>query len=142
MGAKKTTPSESRAPRVLFVEDEPPLRKMVLRLLEQHAYDVVAAADVEAALEDLRTFRPDVVVVDLSLGGRDGREVVAAARALGKAGPRVIVSSGAAHRSVDADAFLDKPFLPDELLEVVGAAAGIAMRSGSRRRPKRDPSEE
>lgn len=115
------------------------MRKMALRLLEQNAYEVEGAGDVETALELLEAFAPDVIIVDLTLGQRDGREVVAAARAMGEKGPRVIVSSGAAsHHAVDADAFLDKPFLPDELLAMVGAVAGSAMRSGTRPRPRRD----
>ena len=58
-----------------MVEDEPPLVRLVAAYLEREGFDVASAGDGETALELARSFRPDVVVLDLMLPGMDGIEV-------------------------------------------------------------------
>ena len=61
--------------RALVVDDEPPLVRLVTAYLEREGFDVASAGDGETALELVRSFDPDVVVLDLMLPGMDGVEV-------------------------------------------------------------------
>ncbi|WP_329135210.1 response regulator transcription factor [Streptomyces sp. NBC_01476] len=61
--------------RVLLVEDDPAVRKGVQLALRHQGHDVCAAGTGEEGLERLRSFRPDVVVLDLMLPGIAGLDV-------------------------------------------------------------------
>ncbi|MEV8569128.1 response regulator transcription factor [Streptomyces sp. NPDC051322] len=61
--------------RVLLVEDDPAVRKGVQLALRHQGHDVFAAGTGEEGLENLRAFRPDVVVLDLMLPGIPGLDV-------------------------------------------------------------------
>jgi len=67
--------TELRPTRVLVVDDEQPIRDLVLTYLSREQMDVLAAADGVHALELVRSERPDVVVLDVMLPGLDGLEV-------------------------------------------------------------------
>jgi CheY-like chemotaxis protein len=60
------------APRVLVVDDHPANMKLLSFLLEDNGYEVRSAPDATAALERLRDFRPDLILMDLQLPGMDG----------------------------------------------------------------------
>jgi DNA-binding response OmpR family regulator len=62
-------------PRVLLVEDDPAVRKGVQLALRHQGHEVSAAATGEEGLAQLRSFRPDVVVLDLMLPGIGGLDV-------------------------------------------------------------------
>jgi DNA-binding response OmpR family regulator len=62
-------------PRVLLVEDDPAVRKGVQLALRHQGHDVLAAATGEEGLGQVRSFRPDVVVLDLMLPGIGGLDV-------------------------------------------------------------------
>jgi signal transduction histidine kinase/CheY-like chemotaxis protein len=122
---------------VLLVEDEPPVRLLAIRLLEDLGYSVVAATDGPSALA-LATSLPriDLVVTDVMLpGGMSGRQV---AEAIAAARPRlpIVYMSGypediLAHRAqVGPDPRLvPKPFDRDQLAEAVRSA--LAERPAS-----------
>ena len=61
--------------RVLVVEDDPPIAQLVARYLENDGFVVDVAADGETGVKLARSWRPDVVVLDLMLPGMDGIEV-------------------------------------------------------------------
>ncbi len=63
-----------RSRRVLLVEDSPTQTARLRQLLESDGQEVVGAATAEAALEQLETIRPDVIIVDYHLPGMDGYE--------------------------------------------------------------------
>lgn len=102
--------------RILVVDDNEALRENLAEALEIEGYDVVAAADGEGALARLGddpSFR--AVLLDLSMPGMDGHEVIAHIRKdprLEKL--RVVITTGhtgaRARSAVLADAFLVKPF--------------------------------
>jgi len=68
-------------PRVLLIEDDPAVRDGVHLALRRLGHDVVAAETGEAGLEQVRSFRPEVVVLDLMLPGMSGLEVCRRIRA-------------------------------------------------------------
>ncbi|HEV7536656.1 MAG TPA: response regulator, partial [Acidimicrobiia bacterium] len=61
---------------VLVVDDEPMLRNLLSRLLRMEGYDVLEAADGQAALDVLRTEKPDLVLLDVMMPTRDGLDVL------------------------------------------------------------------
>ena len=83
-GAEEVAPAPA-APRsrVLIVEDEPKVAAAVREGLEGEGYEVVVEGSGEAAFFRLTTDRFDVVLLDLQLPGRDGIEILSAARRRG-----------------------------------------------------------
>ena len=113
-------------PRILVVDDEPPLVQLVASYLRREGYDVFTSGDGLAALEMVRTVNPDVVVLDVMLPGVDGFEVLRQMRAFSDA--YVIMLTARAEEidrivglSVGADDYMVKPFSPRELVARVKA---------------------
>src|ERR1700739_142465 len=65
----------SRSPRVLVVEDDDEIAQVLQRSLRMEGYDVRVAVDGRTALEQGRSFAPDMVILDLGLPQIDGIEV-------------------------------------------------------------------
>jgi CheY-like chemotaxis protein len=80
-------------PTVVLCDDEAAIRKLYRRALRSAGVDVVDAADGEACLELVATRRPVLVVLDLTLPGRSGFEVLAEL-ATNAPTTRVVVVSG------------------------------------------------
>jgi DNA-binding response OmpR family regulator len=120
-------------PRVLVVEDEQPLRELIVVTLGEE-FDCDEAADGEAALERLRAARPELVVLDSMLPGRSGIDVLHEMRADPQLRdvPVLMLSAWQSSEDVDsamdagADSFLGKPFRVEELVSV---AHELAERS-------------
>lgn len=115
--------------RLLLVEDDAPLRRMLCLALADEGYDVLEAADAEAAFRRLEE-RPDAVLLDLLLPDAHGLDVLRRIRAATPI-PVVVISALSAAEDVDrglaagADDYLTKPFLATELarrLQAVFAA--------------------
>jgi DNA-binding response OmpR family regulator len=112
--------------RILVVEDELEIARVVRDYLADAGYDVVVAGSGEAALASARGDRPDLVVLDLGLPGIDGLDV---ARELRASGAVPIVMLTARGEEVDrvvglelgADDYVVKPFSPKELVARVRA---------------------
>ena len=126
-----------RPARVLVVDDEPPIRAVVRGFLEREGITVAEAADGPAAVEQVRAFLPDVVVLDIMLPGFDGLEVLLRVRAF--ADPLVIFLTARTEEidrivglKVGGDDYLTKPFSPGELVARVQALL-------RRRRPAPSP---
>jgi two-component system KDP operon response regulator KdpE len=113
---------------ILVVDDEPPIRRFLRTSLGAQNYDIVEAADAQAALEILAHAGVDVLVLDLGLPGMDGFDVIRQLRAAGSAIPIIVLSSRADEqgkvRALDmgADDYVTKPFGADELLARIRAA--------------------
>src|SRR5512143_3203252 len=70
-----TASANGGPPRILVVDDEPPIVELVAGYLAREGWEVRTAADGPAALDGIRTWMPDAVVLDLMLPGLDGIEV-------------------------------------------------------------------
>ena len=114
--------------RILVVDDEPPIRRMLRSSLSAQGYQVDEAEDGAAALIALGRSRFDVLVLDLGLPGIDGFEVIRQLREGGSAIPIVVLSVRADEsgkvRALDmgADDYVTKPFGIEELLARLRAA--------------------
>jgi len=112
-------------PRILVAEDDPLVRRLLLRCLEVGGYDADAADDGAQAITKLSRGGWDVVVTDYAMPRANGLEVIAAARRLDPTLPCVVVT--ALHdvelamdaMSEGAVGFVPKPFKPEHLLVVV-----------------------
>jgi len=109
------------APRVLVVDDEAPLARLVASYLTRDSFDVTVVSDGPSAVEAARTVDPDVIVLDLGLPGLDGLEVCRHVRSFSDC---YILMLTARSEEVDklvgltvgADDYLTKPFSPRELV--------------------------
>src|SRR5437763_7018771 len=121
--------------KVLFVEDDAVIADGMARHLAAAGFDPVVAGKGDQGLARLRFERPEVVVLDLMLPGRDGWSVIQEARAEGIGTPIVVVSArGTEHDRVHAleigaDDYLVKPFSMTELVARVNAAARRGVRA-------------
>src|ERR1700736_50326 len=112
--------------RILVVDDDPMVATTVQRVLRPEGYEVDVALGGEAALEQARANRPDLVVLDLMMPGIDGLEVCRRLRAGGTLPILMLTArSGTADRvrglDLGADDYLVKPFAYAELLARVRA---------------------
>jgi DNA-binding response OmpR family regulator len=120
--------------KVLIVEDDAVIADAIRRHLARAEYEAVVVANGDQALARLRFERPDVLVLDLMLPGRDGWNVIETARAEGIPTPIVVVSArGTEHDrihalEIGADDYLVKPFSMNELVARVRAASRRATR--------------
>lgn len=116
------------SPRILVVDDEPPIRRFLRTALTAQSYRVEEAASGEEALEFLQRNPVDLVVLDLGLPGMDGLEVLRRLREVGAVTPIVILSSrddeAGKVRALDlgADDYVSKPFGMEELSARIRAA--------------------
>ena len=113
--------------RVLIVEDEPNIVESLSFLLRRGGFDVVAAADGEAALADLRSQPARLMILDLMLPKANGFEVLKAVRSDPVlAGMRVLILTAKGQASdrrlaeaIGVDAFMTKPFSNREIMSEV-----------------------
>ncbi len=113
--------------RVLVVDDEPPIRKLLRMGLGAHGYQTLEAANGKTAL-DLLSQAPDLIILDLGLPDAQGHELLRTIRARNERVPIVVLSSrddeGGKVQALDsgADDYVTKPFGMDELLARMRAA--------------------
>ena len=109
--------------RILVVGDDADVRVVVTTALEMEGYAVSVATDGEDALRAIAGERPDLIVLDLRLPGRSGRDVAEALRAGGVGVPILALGAasdlGAAAGEIGAAGWLAQPFDVLDLLEKV-----------------------
>ena len=114
-------------PKILVVDDEVHIRRLLKTALTRASYDVSEAASAREALDILEKVHPDVVLLDLGLPDRDGMELVPIIRMRSDATLLVVSARDATEQKVTAldlgaDDYVTKPFDTDELLARVRAA--------------------
>jgi two-component system, OmpR family, KDP operon response regulator KdpE len=113
--------------KVLVVDDEPPIRKLLRMGLSTQGYEVLEAANGKAALE-LIARKPDIVILDLGLPDVQGHELLRSLRTRDEGVPIVVLSSRGDEAGkvqaldLGADDYVTKPFGMDELLARMRAA--------------------
>jgi two-component system KDP operon response regulator KdpE len=112
--------------RILVVDDEPQITRVLRRSLTSHRYDVRVAADGEAALELFGDWSPELVITDLSMPNMSGLELCRRLRARSDVPVIVLSVKGEERTKVEAldagaDDYVTKPFGMDELLARVRA---------------------
>ena len=144
--------------RILVVEDSEAIREMVVEALDAAGYACKGAVDGSGLEEALDGYRPDLVILDVMLPGRDGFTLVDVARGWGEVGVIMLTARDGLSdrlRGLDggADDYVIKPFELSELVSRVGAVlrrrgripatiqvgdlvvdrgAGVAARAGNR----------
>jgi len=115
--------------KLLLIEDNPAMRTTLQRSFERRGMQIVTCDDGSRALDRWLASVPDVVLLDLSLPGLDGLEVLARARAAGLRTPVLILTARGTvgdrilGLNTGADDYLPKPFDLDELEARVRALA-------------------
>ena len=121
--------------KILVIDDEQSILDLVAAYLRQDGYEVRVALDGPGGLQVARSFKPDLIVLDVMLPGMDGLEVLARLRR--ESDVYVILLTARSEEtdkivglSVGADDYLTKPFSPRELVARIKAALR-RLRNGS-----------
>lgn len=113
--------------RILVVDDEPQITRVLRTSLSSQGYDIRVANDGETALEIMKDWTPDLVVTDLSMPNMDGLELCRRLRVASQV-PIIVLSVRGEERTkvqaldAGADDYVTKPFGIEELLARVRAA--------------------
>lgn len=117
---------QGTARRILLVDDEPSIQKMLVHALEREGFQVNAVGDGEAALESFGTYEPHLIILDIMLPKIDGTEVC---RRIRSQSDVPIIMLTAKDDEIDrvvglelgADDYVTKPFAVRELVARVRA---------------------
>lgn len=127
--------------KLLVIEDNAAMQTTLQRSFERRGFRVVVCDDGAKALNRWRASVPDVVLLDLSLPGEDGLEVLARARAEGLTTPVIILTARGTlgdkilGLNTGADDYLPKPFDLDELEARIRALLRRQEHAGEASRP-------
>jgi two-component system, OmpR family, KDP operon response regulator KdpE len=124
--------------KVLVIDDEPPIRKLLKMGLSTQGYQVLEATNGKTALEALAQ-RPDLVILDLGLPDIQGHELLRTIRARNESVPIMVLSSRGDEAGkvqaldLGADDYVTKPFGMEELLARMRAALRHQLQSHGER---------
>ncbi len=127
MAESPTARASSLRERVLVVDDDPPLRRMLERTLSAEGFEVSVASDGGGALVQTEREAPDVIVLDVAMPGLDGLAVCRRLRGKGLPTPilmltaRDAVGDRVSGLEAGADDYLVKPFAIEELVARIRA---------------------
>ena len=110
----------------LVVDDDASLRTLVRVNLELEGFSVREAGSIGDAEAAVERERPDVVLLDMHLGGEQSTELLASLRGQGSPVALVTGSVDVADYQDAADAVLAKPFMPENLIDVARRLARVA----------------
>jgi two-component system, OmpR family, response regulator len=119
--------ADAGAVRLLVVDDEPDIVELLSASLRFAGYDVSTAANGKEALELAKSFRPDLVLLDVMMPGMDGFSVLSRLRGEGHRVPVLFLTARDATEdkvrglTTGADDYVTKPFSLSEVLARIGA---------------------
>lgn len=114
--------------KVLIADDEPSLRTLLRAVISsEDGYEIDEAKDGDEVLVKIKTYQPDILILDVMMPGQSGFEVCEKIKKTEELKDIVIIILTAKGQSTDrdwaksvgADFFFSKPFSPLELLEVI-----------------------
>ena len=112
---------------ILLIDDEPSIHHVVTAYLKAEGYEHLSAMDGPSGLSAARTFKPDIIILDVMLPGMDGIELLTNLRR--DSNVYVIMLTARSEEtdkivglSVGADDYLTKPFSPRELIARIKSA--------------------
>ena len=117
-------PSVSGQGRILVVDDEPHIRRVLSTVLCSHGYDVCIASDGSEGLDELGNQAVDLVILDLMMPGANGLEILSRIRSDPQRSETPVIILTAKGQDTDREAalaggandFLTKPFSPKKLI--------------------------
>ncbi len=117
----------SDAIRIVAIDDEADIRRLIQIKLSKDGFEVITASDGIEGIKKVFMYKPEVVIVDVMMPGKDGYQVVSEIKSkLGDAAPAVIMLTAKSEDadmvkglSSGADDYITKPFSPRELIERV-----------------------
>lgn len=118
---------ENKGPRILIIDDEEQMRRLLQVALNAHGYDTALAGNGQEGLGIATVFHPDLVILDMSLPDLDGIQVVKSLRQWSQV-PLIILSVREAENDkiaaldAGADDYVTKPFSMGELLARIRTA--------------------
>ena len=122
-------PGQGDAPswRILVVDDEPAIRKLITVNLERAGYAVRQAIDGDSALEEVEREHPDLIILDVFMPGPNGFLVLETLKSDPRTAPTPVLMLTAASRDdqvrrswvTGCDLHMTKPFNPAELMRIV-----------------------
>ncbi len=112
---------ESKGPRVLIVDDEAPIRRMLKISLDGHGFEIDEAVTGEGAVLRAAVFKPDLVLLDLGLPDIDGKDVIKQIRDWSTVPIIILTARDQETEKIEAldagaDDYVTKPFSMGELL--------------------------
>jgi two-component system KDP operon response regulator KdpE len=121
--------------RILIVDDEPPIRRLLRTSLAAQGFQVTEAADGRQALAEIESSAPDLVILDLGLPDIQGQDLIHTLRQQGSSLPILVLSSRADEQGkvealdLGADDYVTKPFGTDELFARIRTALRHRLQS-------------
>lgn len=111
--------------KILIIDDSALSRRMMRRILEEAGYEVIEASEGLSALEMFSLEKPHLVMLDLTMPGINGFDVLKQLKRINPAAKVVIASADVQSMTKDqvyregADGFVNKPYVPSEIIELV-----------------------
>lgn len=134
-------------PVTLVVQDDPDSQRIFSQVLWYNGYDVIVASDAQSGYRAARSFRPDLILLDLNLPDVDGLALCGKLRADGDATPVVALTArshaefGQRAASAGFTAYLEKPMDAVRVLFTVESLIGRAPAPGDGRPPSKSVAE-
>jgi CheY-like chemotaxis protein len=117
--------------RILCVDDDPSIRRVLQIILSSERHEVVTAPDGQAALDCITREKPDLLILDVTMPGIDGYEVMRRLADLGASNIPVILLTGSAEAEETltgdekgAVCYVSKPFVNNKVRNVVACLIG------------------
>ncbi|MPZ48369.1 MAG: response regulator [Dehalococcoidia bacterium] len=107
---------------LFIIDDDRSLLRLLRLIFEDADFDVQAFPDAQVALAEIAQHEPDAIILDLEMPVMNGRDFYRAVREAGLQTPVLILSAygaRAAQIELGADAYVDKPFEPEQLIEAI-----------------------
>ena len=110
--------------KVMLVEDDANMVYLLKTLLSMEGFQVATLRSVGTVVEEARAERPDVMLMDVHLAGRNGLDILKEIRTLEELKKTIVIMASGMFvekeaEEAGADAFLLKPFMPDDLIKTI-----------------------